>query len=109
MTLGLLYFLQNDPAIPAAQRKLANQYQLAKDEFADNGNFPWQLYVREARRLVGVETLREQDVLVGPELGRTPLHPDSISAGEYPIDSFPVRKREPGHDVALEGYVLMQD
>src|SRR4029078_10152702 len=32
---------------------------------------------------------------------------DSIAAGEYPIDSFPTRKREPGHDVSLEGYVLM--
>ena len=109
MTLGLLYFLQNDPEIPAPQRELARRYQLAKDEFTDSGHFPWQLYVREARRLVGVATLSEHDLLVGPELGRTRLHPDSIAAGEFPIDSFPVRKREAGHDVALEGYILMLD
>jgi hypothetical protein len=109
ITLGLLYFLQNDEAIPADHRKLANQYHLAKDEFKDNGNFPWQLYVREARRLVGLYTLTENDTIPGPELGRTRIHSDSIAAGEFPVDSFPVRKREKGHDVALEGYIFMLD
>ncbi|HEY4356746.1 MAG TPA: FAD-dependent oxidoreductase [Acidobacteriaceae bacterium] len=109
LTLGLLYFLQNDPDIPEPQRQLARKYNLAKDEFTDNQSFPWQLYVREARRIVGMTTLTEQDLLVGPELGRTRVHSDSISAGEYPIDSFPVRKHEQGHEVALEGYILMLD
>lgn len=109
LTLGLLYFLQNDEAIPEEQRKLAGQYHLAKDEFTDNRNFPWQLYVREARRLVGLYTLTENDTIVGPGLGRPKIHEDSIAAGEFPIDSFPVRKREPGHDVALEGYIFMLD
>jgi hypothetical protein len=109
LTLGLLYFLQNDPAIPEEHRRLANRYHLAKDEFQDNGNFPWQLYVREARRIVGEYTLSENDTIVGPELGRTRVHCDSIAAGEFPIDSFPVRKHQPGHDTALEGYILMLD
>src|SRR5581483_11933761 len=109
LTLGLLYFLQNDLEVPPEQRQLARRYQLPKDEFTDTGHFPWQLYVREARRLVGVATLSEHDLFVGPDLGRTRIHADSIAAGEFPIDSFPVRKREPGHDVALEGYVLMMD
>ena len=109
LTLGLLYFLQNDPAIPAEHRALARRYHLALDEFADNENFPRQLYVREARRLVGLYTLTENDTIVGPELGRTRIHSDSIAAGEFPIDSFPTRKREPGHDVALEGYIFMLD
>ncbi|MBL9199852.1 MAG: FAD-dependent oxidoreductase [Opitutaceae bacterium] len=107
LTLGLLWFLQNDPEIPAEHRALARQFNLPRDEFTDNGNFPWQLYVREARRLIGEYTLSENDLIVGPALGRTRVHADSIAAGEYPIDSFPVRKREPGHDVALEGYILM--
>ncbi|MBL9214494.1 MAG: FAD-dependent oxidoreductase [Opitutaceae bacterium] len=109
LTLGLLWFLQNDPAIPAEHRALARRFHLAKDEFVAHGHFPWQLYVREARRIVGEYTLSEQDLILGPELGRTRLHRDSIAAGEYPIDSFPVRRREPGHDVALEGYILMLD
>ncbi|MFN7932291.1 MAG: FAD-dependent oxidoreductase [Bryobacteraceae bacterium] len=109
LTLGLLYFLQNDEAIPVEQRKLARQYNLAKDEFADNAHFPWQLYVREARRVVGLYTLSENDTIVGPALGRTKVHEDSIAAGEFPVDSFPVRKREKGHDTALEGYIFMLD
>lgn len=107
LTLGLLWFLQNDPEIPAEHRALARQFNLPRDEFTDNAHFPWQLYVREARRLIGEYTLSENDLIVGPALGRTRVHTDSIAAGEYPIDSFPVRKREPGHDVALEGYILM--
>lgn len=109
LTLGLLYFLQNDPEIPVEHRQLAKQYHLAKDEFVDHDHFPWQLYVREARRIVGVYTLTENDTTVGPELGRTRTHEDSIAAGEFPIDSFPVRRREPGHNVALEGYIFMLD
>ncbi|HOX02176.1 MAG TPA: FAD-dependent oxidoreductase [Candidatus Paceibacterota bacterium] len=109
LTLGLLYFLQNDEAIPAEQRQLARRYHLARDEFVDHGHFPWQLYVREARRIIGEYTLSENDLIVGPGLGRPRIHGDSVAAGEYPIDSFPVRKREPGHDVALEGYILMLD
>lgn len=109
LTLGLLYFLQNDTDVPAAHRELARKYNLAKDEFGDNGNFPWQLYVREARRIVGEYTLSEHDLILGPKLGRTKMHRDSIAAGEFPIDSFPVRRREKGHDVALEGYILMLD
>jgi len=107
LTLGLVWFLQNDAEIPAEHRQLARQFNFPKDEFADNGHFPWQLYVREARRLVGEYILSENDLIVGPALGRTRVHADSVAAGEYPIDSFPVRKREPGHDVALEGYILM--
>lgn len=107
-TIGLLYFLQNDSEIPPEQRRLARKYNLPKDEFVNNGHFPWQLYVREARRIEGSYTLKEQDMLVGPELGRTPTHEDSIAAGEFPIDSYPVRKHEPGHPV-LEGYIMLLD
>jgi hypothetical protein len=109
LTKGLLYFLQNDDAIPAEQRELARRYHAAKDEFTDNDNFPWQLYVREARRIRGLYTLSENDVIVSPDGGRTRLHKDSIAAGEFPLDSFPVRKRQKGHDVALEGYLFMLD
>lgn len=109
LTIGLLYFLQNDPEIPPEHRKLARQYHFARDEFTGNDNFPWQLYVREARRLIGLYTLSENDTIVGPELGRTRIHEDAIAAGEFPVDSFPVRGREPGHNVALEGYIFMLD
>ncbi len=107
ITLGLVYFLQNDEAVPEAMREEARRYGFAKDEFTDNDNFPYQFYVREARRIVGEYTLSERDLTFAPESFRTPVHEDAVSAGEFPIDSFPTRKYEPGHEDALEGYILM--
>ncbi len=109
LTLGLLWFLQNDPEVPAAHRKLANELHLPKDEFTDNDHFPFQLYVREARRLVGEHTLTEHDI-TGDGRTREPRHySDSIAIGEFPIDSFPCRRRQPGDTVVLEGYLGMLD
>jgi hypothetical protein len=107
LTLGLLWFLQNDQEAPASARELARKYSLCRDEFADNGNFPFQLYVREARRLVGEFTLSERNITAQPGLVSDCRHDDAIAVGEFPIDSFPVRKRQPGDDVVLEGYLSM--
>ncbi len=106
ITLGLLYFLQNDSQVPEEHRKLARRYRLAKDEFTDNGNFPWQLYVREARRIIGEYTLTENDVMPARGMRRPPIHADSVSAGEYPIDSMPVHKVADETNTILEGYLL---
>jgi hypothetical protein len=107
LVLGLLWFLQNDPEVPAAHRALANELHLPKDEFTDNAHFPWQLYVREGRRLIGEYTLTEHDIT---GKGREPKrHDDSIAVGEFPIDSFPCRKRQPGDTIVLEGYLGMLD
>jgi len=107
LALGLLWFLQNDPEVPESHRKLANELHLPRDEFADNGHFPWQLYVREGRRLVGEYTLTEHDIT---GKGQEPVHhPDTIAVGEFPIDSFPCRKRQPTDTRVLEGYLGMLD
>ncbi|MGE3313844.1 MAG: FAD-dependent oxidoreductase [Planctomycetaceae bacterium] len=106
ITLGLLWFVQNDEELPAEHREHAMQYHLARDEFADNGHFPFQLYVREARRLIGEYTLKELDVTGGPS-GNGARFEDAIAVGEFPIDSFPVRKKQPGDSVVLEGYLGM--
>ena len=109
ITLGLLWFLQNDPEIPVEQRKLANKLHLAKDEFRDNDNFPYQLYIREARRLVGEYTLTEKDI-TGVNKGESPLnHVDNIAIGEFPIDCFPCRKKQAKDSIVLEGYLGMLD
>lgn len=107
LALGLLWFLQNDPEVPEAHRALANELHLPKDEFTDNSHFPWQLYVREGRRLIGEYTLTEHDITGKGEEPRH--HPDTIAVGEFPIDSFPTRKRQPGDTVVLEGYLGMLD
>lgn len=107
LALGLLWFIQNDPAISAAHRELALGYHLPKDEFTDNGHFPFQLYVREGRRLKGCYTLTEHDVAATGTPGYSRRHADAVAVGAFPIDSFPVQKRQRGDTVVLEGYLGM--
>lgn len=109
LTLGLLYFLQNDDSVPPAHREIAGRYHLPLDEFTDNAHFPFQLYVREARRLCGEYTLTEHDITTGDHRSGQSRHRDAIAVGEFPIDSFPVRKKQPGDSVVLEGYLGMLD
>lgn len=112
LTLGLLWFQQNDVAVPPDQRAEARRYGLCVDEFKDNGNFPWQLYVREARRIVGFANLTEHDMIPANPDGRPPLHAASIAPGTYAIDSFPASPDRPAVSqqssvTPLEGYVGM--
>ena len=95
--LGLLWFLQNDPAIPADLRAKAREWGFARDEFADNENIPPQLYVREARRLVGRSVFTEHDALIAAGAERAPLHADSVGITEFSLDSLAcTTERQPG-------------
>jgi hypothetical protein len=86
--LGFLYYLQHE-------RGLKN-IGLAKDEFTDNGNIPYRVFAREARRVVGEITLNESDinpfVLDNPTL-TPPFQSKSIAVGHYPIDAKPVHQK----------------
>jgi hypothetical protein len=86
--LGLMWFLQNDPEMPADLKAKAREWGLARDEFADHGNIPHQLYVREARRLVGRAVFTEHDALLAPGLERAPIHADSVGITEFSLDSL---------------------
>jgi hypothetical protein len=79
---GLLYFWQTDPRMQGLNRKLA-RFGYCADEFVDRGNWPHQLYVREARRMRGEYVMNEADVL---QNGRRPAIVDPIGFGYYDID-----------------------
>ncbi len=83
--LSLLWYLQNDPTLPESFRADAQNWGLPKDEFADSGHFPFQLYIREGRRMVGRYVLRQSD-LTGNR-----AKPDGVCAGNYDIDCHPMQ------------------
>lgn len=103
-TLGLFWFAQNDPELPAHFRKAMQEWGLAKDEYQDNAYFPRQVYVREGRRFEGVYFFTAKDALPVAPGKRPPLHANSITASHYALDSHAARKRETGR-VHLDGFI----
>ncbi|WP_276121343.1 FAD-dependent oxidoreductase [Pararhizobium qamdonense] len=77
---GLMWFAQSDPRVPKAVRDYTARFGYCADEFTDNGGFPRQMYVRQARRLVG------QFVLTQKNLVNKTTFNDTIGLGYYPMD-----------------------
>lgn len=85
-TKGFFYFLAHDARVPAALRQEVNGWGLAKDEFLDTEHWPHQLYIREARRMVGEFVVTQKDV-------QTDLKkPDVIGMGSYNSDSHNIQR-----------------
>lgn len=91
---GWLYFVANDPRIPKDVQAKMQGWGLPKDEFLDNGGWPHQIYVREARRMIGSFVMTEN------ELMKKRPTPDSVGMGSYTIDSHNTQRY-----VTPEGYV----
>jgi hypothetical protein len=91
---GLLYFMSTDRRLPQWVRDTMNKWGYSRDEFADNGYWPYNIYVREARRMIGRYIMTENDVLCKREV------PESIGMGSYTMDSHNVQRY-----VTAEGYV----
>ena len=85
-TVDFLYFLATDPAVPASVRQEIRRWGLPRDEFADTDHLPHQLYVREARRMVGEYVLTEHDLVAGR------AQPDAVALGSYHLDVREVQR-----------------
>ncbi len=81
--VGIMFFLQNDPEVPAAIRADARTWGLCRDEFADSDHLPPQIYVREGRRMIGQRLFTQNDTGHAPNDARAVLHRDSIASGDY--------------------------
>lgn len=91
---GWLYFIANDPRVPKDVQEEMQTWGLPKDEFTDNGNWSHQLYIREARRMVGAFVMTENELVK-----RKPT-PDSVGMGSYTIDSHNIQRY-----ITAEGHV----
>ena len=78
---GLLYFIANDPRVPEEVQIEMNKWGLAKDEFKDNAHWPHQIYVREARRMIGNFIMTQNEIE-----GKNDVV-DPIGMGSYNMDS----------------------
>jgi hypothetical protein len=106
--LGLMYFLQNDESVPEAKRAEYRQIGLPLDEYPDHDNIPYELYVREARRIVGRYVFKEQDNTLATAYARTPIMADSIAITDWSMDSHDcTTNRSPGY--AYDGKLILTE
>ena len=92
---GFLWTLAHDPRVPARIREEVAPYGLCQDEFTDNGGWPWMIYIREARRMVGDYVMTQADCE-----GRRAA-PEPVGLGSFGMDSHVVQ-----HFVTERGFVV---
>ena len=93
---GLLWFLAHDEAVPERVRAVVRKFGLPRDEFAETGGWPHELYVREARRMVSDYVMTQHDCA-----GQIAAA-DSVGLGSYTMDSHHTAR------VVVKGKVLVE-
>lgn len=104
--LSLLFFLQNDPSVPNEVQRFWKNYGLPKDEFADNGHLPYEIYVREGRRLIGESIITQYDLMPDSKNARAPVKYDSIGITEWYMDTHAC-SAERARDSLKEGTMML--
>ncbi len=94
---GFMYFLANDPSIPQQLRERVAAFGLDAYEFPETGNWPHELYVREARRLLS-DYVMTQAHCQGAKIAE-----DSVGLGSYQMDSHHVERVVKDGKLAMEG------
>ena len=83
---GLMWTYAYHPRVPEKMRLAFQKLGLAKDEFLDHGNWPRQLYVREARRMIADYVMSEKNCR------RVEVVEDSVGMGAYNMDSHHIQR-----------------
>ena len=83
---GLMWTLAHHPRVPEVIRQEVSRWGLAADEFTENNHWPTQIYVREARRMIGEYVLTENDCR------RIRVPEDPVGLGSYQMDSHNVQR-----------------
>ncbi|MEU8608833.1 FAD-dependent oxidoreductase [Actinoplanes sp. NPDC048791] len=96
---GLMWFLANDPGLPASVRTATASWGLPVDEFTASGGWPPQLYVREARRMRSAYVMTERDCRGSTRAG------DPVGLASYTMDSHNCQRVVVGGAVRNEGDV----
>ena len=96
---GLLYYLATSTNVPVNVRTNMQSWGYAKDEFQDNGGWPWVMYIREARRMIGDYVMQQQDAQ------SLRVATDSISLASYTLDCHPAARMAIGGVATWEGSI----
>ncbi|KAK1255559.1 hypothetical protein MKX08_009554 [Trichoderma sp. CBMAI-0020] len=100
-TQGFFWTLANHPRVPATIRNATSAWGYAKDEWKSNGNWPYEVYIREARRMQGNYTMTQSDVQSPKGFGIDSI----IGLGSYTMDVHEAERIVIGSTIQNEGLV----